>query len=146
MNLSEWVKQHQEALRPETPAAEVIANLRAVAEREIIDAGSVRSDDGRLEHAHAACLALANAALATCGYRVRRGASGHHFLALDSLQYTLELSEERVGELQEFRRKRSRSLYEQVGVVTNTEAEAALAAARRLAGEYDRWQGKKRSE
>jgi hypothetical protein len=139
MNLSEWVKQHRDGLRQEAPAAEVIVNLRAVAEREIADAESVLSDDGRLEHAHAACLALANAALAACGYRVRSGASGHHFLTLDSLQYTLNLSEERVGELQEFRRKRSRSMYEQVGVVTNTEAGAALAAARQLSDEFERW-------
>jgi hypothetical protein len=113
--------------------------LLQVAERELGDAASVRSDDGRLEHAFAACLAVAAAALAACGYRVRGGASAHHYLLVESLRCTLDLSAGEAQELQDYRMKRSRSRYEQAGVITRTEADAAIAAARRLQARVTTW-------
>ncbi len=132
MTLSEWAEQHRADLQQEPPSAATIRALLQVADREIGDAESVRSDEGRLQHAFGACLAVASAALAASGYRVRKGASAHHYLLLESLLHTLGLTPGEVNELQDYRKKRSRSAYEQVGVVTRTEADAALLAARGL--------------
>jgi hypothetical protein len=89
MILSEWVRQHRDDLREENPTLAAVGALLEVVDREIGDAESVRSDDGRLEHAFAACLAIASVALAACGYRVRRGVSAHHYLLVESLGLTL---------------------------------------------------------
>ncbi|MCK4545995.1 MAG: hypothetical protein KAW17_01015 [Candidatus Eisenbacteria sp.] len=146
MTLDEWVDQHRGDLRPDSPRPETIHVLLEVADRELRDAESVWSDDGRLEHAFASCLAAASAALAACGYRVRKGAPSHHYRRLESLVYTLGLSLNDVQELQEFRKKRSRSMYEQVGVVTRTEADAAVTAARRLRREVSAWLAREHPE
>jgi hypothetical protein len=58
-----------EQLRPA-----VIADLLAVADREMKDARSVRSEDGRLDHACAARLAHAGNALLPCRYGARHAA------------------------------------------------------------------------
>jgi hypothetical protein len=117
----------------------MIAELRAVADREIRDAETVESYDGRLGHAHPACLAIAAAALAASGYRVRQGAPAHHWLLIESLEHTLDLTPGQVKELQDYRRKRSLSVYEHASIVTSTEASAALAAAHRLRERCQIW-------
>jgi len=132
MNLHEWIEQHRDDLKIEEPKASGVADLLAVAAREIGDAESVLSDDGRLEHAFAACLAISAAMLAASGYRTRHGALAHHFLLIESLQYTVGITSAEANELQLYRQKRSRSMYERVGLVSETEARAALDAARRL--------------
>lgn len=139
MNLNEWATQHRDELVAEAPSAPVIADLRAVADREIGDAETVASSDGRLGHAHTACLALAAAALAAAGYRVRQGAPAHHWRVIESLAYTVGLTAAEVKELQDYRRKRTRAVYERVGIVTQTEAGAALTAARRLRDRVSAW-------
>jgi len=132
MTLGEWANLHRSDLVAEPPDKNAIAELSAVAGREIRDAETVESCDGRLAHAHNACLAVAAAALATSGYRVRQGSMAHHWRLIESLQHTLGLTPGQVKELQDYRKKRSVSIYERTGIVTSTEADAALAAARRL--------------
>jgi len=132
MTLSEWAHLHRNDLVAEPPDRSLIAELRAVADREIRDAETVESYDGRLGHAHTACLAIAATALAASGYRVRHGSLAHHWRLIESLEYTLNLTPGQVKELQDYRKKRSLSIYERAGIVTSTEADAALAAARRL--------------
>jgi hypothetical protein len=139
MTLSEWAELHQSDLVAEPPDKSAIAELRAVADRELRDAQTVESSDGRLGHAHTACLVIAAASLAASGYRVRQGAAAHHWRLLESLEYTLGLGAGQVKELQDYRKKRSRSIYERAGIVTGTEAQAALAAARRLRDRLEAW-------
>jgi hypothetical protein len=122
----------EEAASPQT-----IALLQPLVSREIADAESVLSDDGRLEHAFAACLAAARAALAACGYRLRT--SAHHYLAIESLQYTLGLGEAEVRQLQTYRRMRARAMYDQVGAASREDAEAALGAAKAVAERLTTW-------
>jgi len=62
MTLSEWASLHRSDLVAEPPDKNLIAQLRAVADRELRDAETVESCDGRLGHAHSACLAIAAAA------------------------------------------------------------------------------------
>ena len=141
MKLSDWVKENREQVQKEPCSRAAIRELVAIADREIGDAETVRSVDGQLEHAHSACLAIARAALKACGYRVRSQAEGHHRLTVASLEHTLGLPKKEVKELQGYRKKRSRAMYDEVGAVTDTEAQAALAAARRLRERLVAWLG-----
>jgi hypothetical protein len=144
MTLSDWAAQHPDEIIAEATSRAGVARLLAVVAREITDAKGVPSDDGRLEHAFAACLAIARAALAACGYRLR--SSAHHFLAIESLQHTIGLTESEVTQLQRFRGMRSRAMYEKVGIVTATDAQAALAAAHRLRERLTAWLGEEHPE
>ncbi len=139
MTLSEWANLHRGDLVAEPPDKNLIAELCSVADREIRDAETVESYEGRLGHAHTACLAIAAAALAASGYRVRHGSPAHHWRLIESLEYTLGLTPGQVKELQDYRKKRSLSVYERAGIVTSTEAEAALTAARRLRDQLSAW-------
>jgi uncharacterized protein (UPF0332 family) len=142
MTLREWAYDRRAEVLEERPRAEAVQELRAVADRQIDDAEAVRSADGRLEQAFAACLSLAHAALMLSGYRLRKGADAHHYLLIESLEYTVGLSRREVAVLQRTRQKRSRSMYERTGLVTATEAEAALAAARSLRQRFADWQAR----
>jgi hypothetical protein len=139
MTLSEWADLHRDDLGAEPPDKDAIAELRQVAEREVRDAETVESYDGRLGHAHTACLAVAAAALAATGYRVRQGSMAHHWRLIESLEHTLGLTPGQVKLLQDYRKKRSRSVYERAGIVTGTEAGAALATARDLRDRLAGW-------
>jgi hypothetical protein len=137
MTLRDWVAQHRNEVVPEDASRSAVALAVALVDRHIGDAEGVPSDDGRLEHAFAACLASARAALAACGYRLR--SSAHHYLAIESLQYTIRLTDDEVSQFQNLRRMRARAMYEQVGVVSSKDAEAALAAARHLRIQLAAW-------
>jgi len=137
MTLSEWAAQHRDEIIAEDASRVAVAPLMAVVAREITDAEGVPSDDGRVEHAYAACLAAARAALAACGYRLR--SSAHHYLAIESLQYTIGLTDSEISQLQKFRRMRARAMYDQVGIASREDAQAALAAARRLRERLTTW-------
>jgi hypothetical protein len=139
MTLSEWAEIHRDHLVAEPPRRENVTELCAVADREIRDAQTVESADGKLGHAHTACLAIAAAALAVSGYRVREGSLAHHWRLIESLEYTLGLTPGQVKLLQDYRKKRSRSVYERTGIVTATEAGAALATTRDLRARLTAW-------
>ncbi len=137
MTLSEWAAQHRDEVIAEGATRTAIAPLLAVIAREITDAEGVPSDDGRLEHAFTSCLTVARTALVACGYRLR--ATAHHYLAIESLQYTLGLTEGEVSQLQRLRRMRARAMYDQVGIASREDAEAALTAARGLRDHLSAW-------
>lgn len=139
MTLREWSDLHRSDLVAGPSDQGLIAELRAVADRELRDAETVASDDGRLGHAHTACLAIAAAALAASGYRVRQGSLAHHWRLIESLEYTLGLTPGQIKELQDYRKKRRLSVYERAGVVTPGEAASALAAAKALARRLEEW-------
>ena len=132
MKFEEWVDSHKDDLSPGPQSDEEIRELFLVASREIDDAMTVASPEGKLGHAHNACLALAAAVLDSRGYRVRKGSLAHHWRLIESLEYTMNLSQGKVKELQDYRRKRSLSIYERTGIVTETEAESAVSSARQL--------------
>jgi hypothetical protein len=137
MKLSEWAALHRDEIVVEGANRATTALLLPLVAREIADAESVLSDDGRLEHAFAACLAAARTALAASGWRLR--ASAHHYLAVESLQYTIGLTEAEVSHLQRLRRMRSRAMYDQVGVASREDSQIALAAAKAVAERLTAW-------
>ncbi|MGD0112439.1 MAG: hypothetical protein ABSD48_11295 [Armatimonadota bacterium] len=63
----------------------------------------------------------------------------HHWRLIESLEHTLGLTSGQVKLLQDYRKKRSRSVYERAGIVTATEAGAALATARDLRDRLAAW-------
>lgn len=132
MNLRNWAGQHPDDLIKQESGFQAIKELRKVAEREIQDANSVFSSEGKLGHSHNAVIAIASAGLLLEGYRIRKGSPSHHYRMIESLEFTLKLKEEDVKELQDYRRKRSLSIYEQSGLVTEKESAGALKAAKRL--------------
>jgi hypothetical protein len=106
MNLEQWVQNNQDELKPENPNTSAIKELISVAEREITDAKSVSSSEGKLTHAYAACLSIGRAALAVCGFRIRGGARSHHYKSIASLEYTIGLTAEEVRAIQNYRQAR----------------------------------------
>ena len=132
MTLREWVEQHRDEVIAEPSDAAFLAMHQKLARRELEDAEGVRSHDGQIEHAHAACLAIARAALAASGYRVRSLTEAHHYLLLDSLRYTLALTGREVEMLQGYRKLRHRVMYQQVGAASESVAQSALAFAHQL--------------
>lgn len=132
MTFQEWADSHKDDLSAGQQGEEEIRELFLVASREIEDAMTVSSPEGILGHAHNACLALAAAVLSSHGYRVRKGSLAHHLRLIESLENKMNLSPGKVKELQDYRKKRSLSIYERTGIVTETEAESALASARQL--------------
>jgi len=132
MTFEEWADSHKDDLSAVQQSDEEIRDLLLIASREINDAMTVASPEGKLGHAHNACLALAAAVLSSRGYRVRKGSPAHHWRLIESLEFTMNLSQGKVKELQDYRKKRSLSIYDRTGIVTNTEAESALLSARQL--------------
>ncbi len=141
MNLEQWVRNNRDDLNPEKPDPSTARELVSVARRELSDANSVFSPEGKLTHAYSACLCIARSALAICGYRVRGGARGHHFKSIESLEYTLGLTSEEVREIQNYRQARHQSIYDYACIVSKGKADCALRTAERLLAKYNEWIG-----
>lgn len=78
------------------------------------------STDWRFNIAYNSALQCALCALAASGYRPAREA--HHYRALQSLLYTLELADEEVALLDTCRKKRNLSEYNRAGAISDKEA------------------------
>jgi hypothetical protein len=139
MSLEQWARNHPGDLKSEEPVQSAISELTGVAVREISDAGSVRSAEGRLAHSYTACLSIASAALAACGYRIRKESRGHHYRKIESLEYTIGLPPEKVSEIQNYREDRHHSMYDHASVVSETKADCALETARSLLSVFRTW-------
>ncbi len=139
MTLEQWVRNNLDDLKAEEPEPSANSELIAVAVREIVDAKSVTSSEGKLTHAYIACLSIARAALAVCGYRIRSGARSHHYKGIASLEYTIGLSSEEVYEIQNYRHDRHQSMYDIASVVSENKADCALSTAELLLSKYKTW-------
>jgi hypothetical protein len=95
------------------------------------------SPDRRLAIAYAAALQAATAALAAEGYRAAREA--HHYRVIESLAYTVGLSQGEIRTLDAFRKKRNLCDYEVAGSVSEQEAVEALAFAKALKLQAEGW-------
>ena len=139
MNLEQWVQDNPDELNPEEPNPSAIKELVSVTEREITDAKSVSSSEGKLTHSYAACLSIARSALAVCGFRIRGGARSHHYKSIESLEYTIGLSPEEVREIQNYRQARHQSICDFASVVSESKADSALDTAEKLLNRYREW-------
>jgi ribosomal protein S13 len=121
----------------EPTTSKEIRSLLAVLDRELRDADSAASTDGRFINAFWACLTIARIALRANGLRPRSVA--HHYLVIESLEHTLGLDLERVRRLQAYRAKRARAEYEMAGVVSDVEYREARHFAQELKQELLSW-------
>ncbi len=136
MNLQHWVQNNLDDLTSTLPDKDEAEELIRVAEREITDAGSVFSSEGKLTHAYAACLCVGRAALVLSGYRVRSGVKSHHYKAIESLEFTVGLTPDKVREIQHYRQTRHQSIYDHADTVSVGTAESALCSCRRVTEQF----------
>lgn len=83
--------------------------------------------------AYNAALQAAAAALAASSYRASR--DQHHYRVIQSLRETLGVDAALVNTFDAFRKKRNITGYERVGLVSDADAEAMRALARKLRDE-----------
>jgi hypothetical protein len=117
---------------------EEIAALLAIADRDI--AASQTSNlvaDWRFAIAYNAILQLGVAALAAAGYRAER--ANQHYRVIQSLSLTLQCDVATLRKLDAFRRKRNLADYERAGLVSESEVQEAIAAARHLRQQVEAW-------
>ena len=130
MSLRDWLTNRW--LDEHVTNAEEIANLLALADRDLHDAQSMElSVDWRFNIAYNAALQLAGTALAVSGYRVVRGGA-HHHRAIQSLVYTIGEDDNTVRLLDRFRKKRNVAEYDAVGTISGQEATEMLTLAESL--------------
>src|SRR5687767_4697668 len=120
-----WLVEHR-------MSREEIQNLFDIAARDLRDAqAGTLSTDNRFHLAYNAALQLAIAALSAAGYRPAKGQS-HHLRAIESLRHTIAAPTELVDQLDVFRAKRHRGLYDLAGAVSDTEADAMITLTKEL--------------
>jgi hypothetical protein len=130
MSLRDWLANRW--LDEHVTNAEEIANLLALADRDLHDAQSTElSADWRFNIAYNAALQLAGAALAASGYRVVRSGP-HHHRTIQSLAHTIGADDNTVRLLDRFRKKRNVAEYDSVGTISDQEATEILALAQSL--------------
>ncbi len=137
MTLKQWL-DNRWLVEHKTTKAE-IAGLLSVVERDLRDAAVEGvSPDWRLAIAYNAALQCAIVALAASGYRPGKGGS-HHYYAIESLTFTLEVDEATIRLLDAFRKKRNIADYARAGTVTNQEVTEIVAVTRGLRDRLVHW-------
>ena len=127
-----WLVEH-------STSPEEIRNLFDIAARDLRDAQTAPlSTDNRFNLAYNAALQSAMAALGAAGYRPAKGQS-HHLRAIESLRHTVAPPSELVDQLDVFRAKRHRGLYDLAGAVSDVEADAMIVLAGELRGRVAHW-------
>ncbi|HOX06738.1 MAG TPA: hypothetical protein PK280_10065 [Planctomycetota bacterium] len=137
MTLQDWLRSSW--LAAHRTSRQEIARLLAVADRDLHDSAAAGlSADWKFSIAYNAALQAAAAALAASGYRISRGTS-HHHLVIESLAFTLGADARSVAQLDAFRKKRNVGGYEEVGLVSDQEAEEMRAMAEQLRKRVEAW-------
>src|SRR4030067_3598755 len=137
MTLKEW--QKNKWLKKEPSSAKEIADLFALAERNLNDASiELISLDAQLQFAFNAALACATIALRASGYRIPT-TEGHHEKTVNSLRFTLGSDSNLINKLNGFRKKRSKVAYDAVGITSRSEVDSLLEMAFNLRGQVEDW-------
>jgi len=137
MSLTDFFKQGR--LREHRTSHEDIQALLGIAERSIADASvELVSADARFAMAYNAVLQLATIPLRCSGYRAK--GEGSHFITFQTLIDTMGPDQsDRVGYLDECRRKRNIAEYDRAGDVSEREVEQLLAEAKAFKREVEEW-------
>jgi hypothetical protein len=137
MSLSDWQKNGW--LKPHAPARREIADLLALAARDLRSAGAKGlGDDWKFNIAYNAALQSATAALIASGYDVPKGDS-HHFRVFGSLAFTVGLDATLIQRLDAYRKKRNVSVYDVAGSISEAEAKAMASLAKDLLEQVRAW-------
>lgn len=126
-----WIRRHA-ASRDE------ISRLLAIADRDIEQSQTPGlGPEWRFDIAYNAALQLATAALASAGYQAER--QNKHMRTLECLAFVANVEPDTVVFLDRCRRKRHSAVYDEVGAVSDHEAEEMRAVAIRLRGQIGSW-------
>lgn len=110
-----WIREHE-------TSPQEIENLFAIADRDIAQSQTPGlGPEWRFDIAYNAIVQSATAALAAAGFRPER--ANKHMRVLECLEFTIQLDKEKVLFLDRCRRKRNTAVYEQVGVISDQEAD-----------------------
>ena len=138
MSLKQWLDNSW--VQRTTPSAQEVADLLALAERDIADASlEGMSPDGQLGHAYDAIRSLCQCALHADGYSVPKGTRQHERI-IGSLKFTLagDWAQE-TDYLDRCRRRRNQTMYDRSGETQPKDADELLDTARRLQAAVQAW-------
>ncbi len=126
-----WLQRHE-------TSPQEIAELLAIADRDIGQSQIPGlGPEWRLSIVYNAVLQLATAALAAAGYRAER--QNKHQRTIECLAFTIQLEGRAVDFLDLCRRKRHSNVYEQVGAISEQEADELVAFAKALRDQVVSW-------
>src|SRR5258706_6625440 len=137
MSLKQW--QANGWIKPHAPTPQEMESLFELIARDLRDCRAKGlSDDWKFNIAYNAALQLANAALNASGYEVQKGESGH-YRAIQSLEFTVGLANKEVGQLDGFRKKRSQSVYDAAGMISDKEVKEMVELATTRSSRVNGW-------
>lgn len=145
MSLELWAENGW--LRKYKTSTQEVANILALAERDLTDAGREEiSNDWRFNIAYNAGLQLATLVLYAAGYRAGRGES-KHYRVIQALPLVMgsQFSSKR-DYFDNCRRKRNISEYDAVGTISAKEAVDLLQIVREFKIEVESWLKQKHPE
>jgi hypothetical protein len=127
-----WIRRHE-------PSRDEVTRLLAIADRDIEQSQTPGlGPEWRFDIAYNAALQLATAALAAAGYQAER--QNKHMRTLECLEFLgADVDQDMTSFLDRCRRKRHAAVYEQIGAISDHEAEEMLAAAIRLREQVASW-------
>lgn len=136
MSLEDWLNDSR--LRNHDTSRDEIEKLFAVYECDMADAKiGTLSADRRFATAYNAALMMARAALAASGYQTT--GEGAHYLAIQSLAFTLRLDTGTITKFNKFRQKRNITDYEMIGMISNQEVSEMIMLASQLHDDVLKW-------
>jgi hypothetical protein len=119
-----WIQRHESSV-------DEIRRLLAVVDRDIQQSQTAGlGPEWRFDIAYNSALQSAAAALAAAGFLAER--QNKHMRTLECLRFTLGLAQAEVDLLDACRRKRHLAVYEQVGAISDREADEMIALAMQL--------------
>ena len=126
-----WIQRHESS-------PQEIAELLAIADRDIGQSQTPGlGPEWRLSIAYNAALQLATAAPAAAGYRAER--QNKHQRTIECLAFSIRLERRDVDFLDLCRRKRHSNVYDQVGAISEQEADEMVAFAKNLRNQLVAW-------
>jgi hypothetical protein len=136
MNLKQW--ENDGWLRPHSSSRQEVADLLAIVERDLGDAGGNISADWRFGIAYNGALKLCTVLLHASGYRAEKNLQ--HYRTIAALP--LILGDDRKDDadyLEVCRVKRNKAEYDLAGVATQRDAAELIAFAQALRVEVAEW-------
>jgi hypothetical protein len=135
---NKWIHRHESSV-------DEIRRLFSVADRDIQQSQTAGlGPEWRFDIAYNSALQSATASLAAAGFLAER--QNKHLRTIDCLKYTIGLSQSDVELLDACRRKRHAAVYEQVGAISNQEADEMVALAKSLRQHVGEWIRKEHPE
>lgn len=131
-----WMRRGWIERRRTSPAE--IRDLLAIVDRDLEQAAiDGLTADWRMNIAYNAALQCATIALRASGYRSRGGS--HHLHTIESLPLTCGVDQTTTQLLQQFRQKRSRSIYDAADAISESEAREMQQLAGELRAHVVDW-------